>query len=84
MSLCKLGPLIHKRQCGSSCELPITCNAPASREHEGDVFVLSPHTQTTMASKGAIPVLVALMLLTGCSNTLLTKYQDMQLSLIHI
>ncbi|KAK3067477.1 hypothetical protein LTR53_015628, partial [Teratosphaeriaceae sp. CCFEE 6253] len=31
-----------------------------------------------MASRGTIPILVAFMLLTGCSNTLLTKYQDMQ------
>ncbi|KAK0902966.1 hypothetical protein LTR02_007836 [Friedmanniomyces endolithicus] len=31
-----------------------------------------------MAGRSAIPVLVGMMLLTGCSNTLLTKYQDMQ------
>jgi drug/metabolite transporter (DMT)-like permease len=31
-----------------------------------------------MASRATIPILVGMMLLTGCSNTLLTKYQDMQ------
>ncbi|TKA80634.1 hypothetical protein B0A55_01860 [Friedmanniomyces simplex] len=31
-----------------------------------------------MAGRATIPVLVGMMLLTGCSNTLLTKYQDMQ------
>ncbi|KAK6210185.1 integral membrane protein [Colletotrichum tabaci] len=31
-----------------------------------------------MASRAAIPFLVAMMLLTGVCNTLLTKYQDMQ------
>jgi len=31
-----------------------------------------------MAVKAIIPVLVAMMLLTGVCNTLLTKYQDMQ------
>ncbi|KAK5740904.1 hypothetical protein LTR17_004258 [Elasticomyces elasticus] len=31
-----------------------------------------------MAKGATIPVLVGMMLLTGCSNTLLTKYQDMQ------
>jgi drug/metabolite transporter (DMT)-like permease len=31
-----------------------------------------------MAVKGMVPILVGMMLLTGCSNTLLTKYQDMQ------
>lgn len=33
---------------------------------------------SAMASKATIPVLVGMMLLTGVSNTLLTKYQDMQ------
>jgi hypothetical protein len=28
-----------------------------------------------MAVKGMVPILVGMMLLTGCSNTLLTKYQ---------
>jgi len=31
-----------------------------------------------MSTKGFIPFLVAMMLLTGVCNTLLTKYQDMQ------
>ncbi|KAJ2984190.1 hypothetical protein NQ176_g138 [Zarea fungicola] len=31
-----------------------------------------------MTSRAAVPVLVAMMLLTGVCNTLLTKYQDMQ------
>lgn len=31
-----------------------------------------------MPAKAVIPVLVGMMLLTGCCNTLLTKYQDMQ------
>ncbi|KAF2125844.1 MFS general substrate transporter [Dothidotthia symphoricarpi CBS 119687] len=31
-----------------------------------------------MAVKAMVPVLVGMMLLTGCCNTLLTKYQDMQ------
>ncbi|KAJ4330731.1 hypothetical protein N0V87_009753 [Didymella glomerata] len=31
-----------------------------------------------MAAKGMVPILVGMMLLTGCCNTLLTKYQDMQ------
>lgn len=28
-----------------------------------------------MAVKGMVPILVGMMLLTGCCNTLLTKYQ---------
>lgn len=31
-----------------------------------------------MAVHALIPFLVGMMLLTGCANTLLTKYQDMQ------
>jgi hypothetical protein len=31
-----------------------------------------------MAIKAVIPVLIAMMLVTGVCNTLLTKYQDMQ------
>ncbi|EXJ96002.1 hypothetical protein A1O1_01128 [Capronia coronata CBS 617.96] len=31
-----------------------------------------------MAAKGIIPILVGMMLLTGCANTILTKYQDQQ------
>ena len=31
-----------------------------------------------MAVNAVVPVLVAMMLLTGVCNTLLTKYQDMQ------
>lgn len=31
-----------------------------------------------MAVKAIIPFLVGMMLLTGCANTILTKYQDQQ------
>ncbi|KIW16497.1 hypothetical protein PV08_06552 [Exophiala spinifera] len=31
-----------------------------------------------MATKAVIPILVGMMLLTGCANTILTKYQDQQ------
>lgn len=31
-----------------------------------------------MAVRAIIPLLVGMMLLTGCCNTLLTKYQDIQ------
>lgn len=31
-----------------------------------------------MATKAIIPILVGMMLLTGCANTILTKYQDQQ------
>lgn len=31
-----------------------------------------------MAVKAVIPFLVGMMLLTGCANTILTKYQDQQ------
>jgi hypothetical protein len=31
-----------------------------------------------MAVKAVIPFLVGMMLLTGCANTLLTKFQDQQ------
>ncbi|KFY37966.1 hypothetical protein V494_04578 [Pseudogymnoascus sp. VKM F-4513 (FW-928)] len=36
------------------------------------------HLQSKMAAKSLIPLLVAMMLITGCANTLFTKYQDNQ------
>ncbi|ORY12509.1 major facilitator superfamily domain-containing protein [Clohesyomyces aquaticus] len=36
------------------------------------------HSTSNMAVKAVVPFLVAMMLLTGVCNTLLTKYQDMQ------
>jgi hypothetical protein len=35
-------------------------------------------TSSAMAVKAIIPFLVGMMLLTGCANTILTKYQDQQ------
>ncbi|KAF2001767.1 MFS general substrate transporter [Amniculicola lignicola CBS 123094] len=46
------------------------CSGPS--EAEGD------RARSNMAVKAVVPFLVAMMLLTGVCNTLLTKYQDMQ------
>ena len=37
--------------------------------------VFQPTTTAIMSTRGYIPILVAMMLLTGVCNTLLTKYQ---------
>jgi len=51
---------------------------PTTNGHRLSCHVLVVYPLITMAVKAMVPVLVAMMLLTGVCNTLLTKYQDMQ------
>ena len=61
----------------ASC--PIQCFSTEPRPRSTHLPELAGAPRAfTMAVKAAVPFLVAMMLLTGVCNTLLTKYQDMQ------